>query len=158
MLVKKNVLLLSELGDNSIESIKEFCVSDFLNKLDSIYYTCSSDEKDLSDSVITTSKINKLTDEIILDSNLIKFEYNIHFQTLLEKYETEIREIDRHREDKAIKSANEYNQTCVDDRSKVNPGWRTIYMQLEDLHESHMEQLQIKVFSLGKKDYFCYLV
>lgn len=157
MLVKKNVLLLSELGDNSIESIKEFCVNDFLNKLDTIYYTCSSDEKDLSDSVITTTKINKLTDEIILDSNLIKFEYNIPFQTLLEKYETEIREIDRHREDKAIKSANEYNQKCVDGR-ELDAGWRTIYMQLEDLQESHMELLQIKVFSLGKKDYFCYLV
>ena len=157
MLVKKNVLLLSELGDNSIESVKTFCVNDFLNKLDTIYYTCSSDEKDLSDSVITTSKINKLTDEIILDSNLIKFEYNIHFQTLLEKYDTEIREIDNNRQQRAIKSAEEYNQTCVDG-IKVDAGWRTIYMQLEDLHESHIEQLQIKVFSLGKKDYFCYLV
>lgn len=158
MLVKKRVLGLYELEDLSIDSVKNSCCDNFLNNLEDIYYTCSSNEKNLSDSLITTTKLEKLTDEITFDPNLIKFEYNIPFETLLSRCGGDIRDIDKHREEKAIKDTTEYNSQCVDDTSKVNAGWRTIRMQLEDLQEFDIDHLQIKIFTLGKKDYYCYLI
>lgn len=156
MLVKKRVLGLYELEDLSINSVKNVCCDNFLNNLQDIYYTCSSDEKNSSDSLITTTKLVKLTDEITFDPNLIKFEYNIPFETLLSRCGGDIRDIDTHRKEKAIKDTTEYNSQ--NDDSKVDAGWRTIRMQLEDLQEFDIDQLQIKIFTLGKKDYYCYLI
>lgn len=154
MLVKKKVLLLHDLEDHGIDYVKEVCGFDFIQKLSDIYYTHDSDEKDKSDWVITTTNLMNLSEEISFDPNLIKFEVNLSFPYLENLYKDTIQIIDKEREKRAKE---EY------DRTEHSPacagyGWRTVDMQLKDLIETKRDCIQIKIFSVGKKDYFCYIV
>ena len=64
MLVKKKVMLLHDLEENGIDYVKEVCGYDFIQKLSDIYYTHSTDDKNKSDWVITTTNLMNLSQEI----------------------------------------------------------------------------------------------
>ena len=159
MLVKKKVLGLFPLEEESIDEIKEICCQHFINLLDDIYYTHSTDEKDLSDSVITCNKLFDKTEEISVDPNLIKFETDIPYERCVVDYRNEIKRSDDNREQKA--KENYYILPSEEQEQCAGYGWRTIKMQLEDIQgdlSRRHDSIQIKVFTLGKKDYFCYIV
>ena len=147
MLTKKKVLALHDLEDHDINYVKEICGFDFIQKLDEAYY-CSDFSSDKSD---LTNLLN-LSDEINFDPNLIKFEINLSFSYIENLYKDKIKDIDKERE----KRAKEKYDNCSKD--SVGYGWRTVSMQLKDLEDTKRDCVQIKIFSLGKKDYYCYIV
>lgn len=157
MLVKKKVLGLFPLEEESLDEIKEISCQNFINLLDDIYNTHSTDEKNMSDSYVTCTKLFDRTEEISLDPNLIKFETSISFDKFKVDYRNEIARSDNNREQQSKKDYYEHPQ----DPQCSGYGWRTINMQLEDIQDdlsSRHDSIQIKVFTLGKKDYFCYIV
>jgi len=154
MLVKKKVMLLHDLEDNGIDYVKEVCGYDFIQKLSDIYYTHSTDDKNKSDWVITTTNLMNLSQEISFDPNLIKFEINLSFDYLRNLYSKDIQIIDKERE----KRSKEKYEAEPQSPECAGYGWRTIQMQLDDLKETKRDCIQIKIFTVGKRDYYCYIV
>lgn len=95
-----------------------------------------------------------LSQEISFDPNLIKFEVNLSFDYLRNLYSKDIQIIDRERE----KRSKENYENEVHSPECAGYGWRTIQMQLEDLKEAKRDCIQIKIFTVGKRDYYCYIV
>ena len=146
MLVKKNAMLMEAINDLTIDDVKYRCCDHFLQLVRYIH--------DVETQKSYTNNYYKLLDfgnEIRLDPNLITFEVDLSPKDFEIIFMDEISKVNADREKKSLNEE-------VAEKSKEITGWQSIHGQLEALQDEGFKALQIKIFKLGSKDYFCYII
>ena len=148
MLVKKNVFGLSPLGNCTIEDVKDNCVLDFLQNL------CKINKENSTYDVNDDVKLNKFSQEIAFDTNLLKFEMSINADSILEenlehiKQENSFRLNNPSREDE-VQAVN----------GQIEPKIEPLMLDQQVLDVLNINgSINIKIINLGNTDYYFYTI
>lgn len=148
MLVKKNVFGLSPLGNCTIEDVKDNCVLDFLQNL------CKINKENSTYDVDDNVKLNKFSQEISFDTNLLKFEMSINADSILEenlehiKQENSFRLNNPSREDE-VQAVN----------GQIEPKIEPLMLDQQVLDVLNINgSINIKIINLGNTDYYFYTI
>ena len=148
MLVKKNVFGLSPLGNCTIEDVKDNCVLDFLQNL------CKINKENSTYDVNDDVKLNKFSQEIAFDTNLLKFEMSVDADSILKENLEHIKQENSFR---LNNPSREDEVQAVDGQieSKIEP--LMLDQQVLDVLNIN-GSINIKIINLGNTDYYFYTI
>lgn len=148
MLVKKNVFGLSPLGSCTIEDVKDNCVLDFLQNL------CKINKENSTYDVDDDVRLNKFSQEISFDTNLLKFEMSINADSILEENLEHIKQENSFR---LNNSSRKDEVQAVDGQieSEIEP--LMLDQQVLDVLNIN-GSINIKIINLGNTDYYFYTI
>ena len=148
MLVKKNVFGLSPLGNCTIEDVKDNCVLDFLQNL------CKINKENSTYDVDDNVKLNKFSQEISFDTNLLKFEMSINVDSILEENLEHIKQENSFR---LNNPSREDEVQAVD--GQIEPKIEPLMLDQQVLDVLNINgSINIKIINLGNTDYYFYTI
>lgn len=148
MLVKKNVFGLSPLGNCTIEDVKDNCVLDFLQNL------CKINKENSTYDVDDDVKLNKFSQEIAFDTNLLKFEMSINADSILEENLEHIKQENSFR---LNNPSREDEVQAVD--GQIEPKIEPLMLDQQVLDVLNINgSINIKIINLGNTDYYFYTI
>jgi len=148
MLVKKNVFGLSPLGNCTIEDVKDNCVLDFLQNL------CKINKENSTYDVNDNVKLNKFSQEISFDTNLLKFEMSINADSILEENLEHIKQENSFR---LNNPSREDEVQAID--GQIEPEIEPLMLDQQVLDVLNINgSINIKIINLGNTDYYFYTI